>query len=142
TDSFLLHAQVRIEGKQSAVVSIRLQDKSYQVSFSSHIHSTTDNLITSTTSNAMKFTSLVGIFAMLVPTSSASAFVTGDYCCTQGVNTDPSTGRAAYCCQSDFSPNIGSGCDHNHNYPIGRQKVALSSAKCGPDGIGYVGEQH
>ncbi|XP_014551937.1 hypothetical protein COCVIDRAFT_19890 [Bipolaris victoriae FI3] len=75
-------------------------------------------------------------------TSSASAPVTGSYCCTSGANTDPSTGRAAYCCQSGSNPNIGSGCDHNHNYPVGHHDVALSSGGCGPDGNGFVGEQY
>ncbi|EMD87997.1 hypothetical protein COCHEDRAFT_1227255 [Bipolaris maydis C5] len=86
----------------------------------------------------MKLTSLIGIFATLVATSSA----TGNYCCTSAVNTDPSTGRAAYCCQNGSNPNIGDGCDRNHDYPVGRQNVLLSSAHCGPGGSGNVGEQH
>ncbi|EUC29596.1 hypothetical protein COCCADRAFT_29349 [Bipolaris zeicola 26-R-13] len=109
---------------------------------SPHIRSTTDSLIASNIFNAMKLTSFVGIFATFVVTSSASAPVTGSYCCTSGANTDPSTGRAAYCCQSGSNPNIGSGCDYNHNYPVGHHDVALSSGGCGPDGNGFVGEQY
>ncbi|EUC47283.1 hypothetical protein COCMIDRAFT_90536, partial [Bipolaris oryzae ATCC 44560] len=131
------------EGKQSVVVYIRLLGKDcVPNTLFSHLHSTTDNLIASTISNTMKFTTLVGIFAALVATSSASTLATGNYCCTHGANTDPSTGRAAYCCQNGSNPNVGSSCDHNHGYPVGRQNVVLSSARCGPGGNGYVGEQH
>ncbi|KAK2022282.1 hypothetical protein LX32DRAFT_645635 [Colletotrichum zoysiae] len=46
----------------------------------------------------------------------------GDICCGQPIpDTNKScTGRTAFCCDHDTNANIGSGCDKNTDFPIGR----------------------